>query len=91
MIGAHDVGMNCGILHPVGNIPADEEVVNPPADVSVTSAGQHVPPGVLAGFLIENSEGVDESSGKESVHPSPLFREKAGDFDVLSWTSEVDL
>ena len=67
MIGAINIGVDVGrdyiFLERVG----DEEVINTPADISITSVGKVGPPSVETISFFKHSKGVDETCFDEVV------------------------
>ena len=77
MIGSLYVRQDKSIGNPGRQILADIEVVDAPPDIAFAGAGLHVPPGILAGFRMEQAQGIHKTTCQESVEKSSFLRQES--------------
>ena len=66
------------------------EVVYTPAYILGPGAEAVTPPGILAGGLVENPEGIDKSGLDKGVHPVPFLGGETGIGGVFGGVRQVD-
>ena len=90
MIRAWDGVVDNRVLHPIYQRFRDQEVVDPSADTALAGIEDIRPPGVLDSIWVEMAINIDKAVIQKFLHPSPLFREKAGIFLVRFWVFQID-
>lgn len=91
MIASHDVGVDIGGDDIFFEFGADEEVVDSPADVSLSGSTAHAPPRVAIFFFsMCDAEGVEVAFGDDLVDPLSFDFEEAGNLFVFLRSGEVD-
>jgi len=69
VVGTSDVGVNFCIYQPVGEPVADKEVIDTPADISLSCSCAVAPPAVcIAALGVKKAESVDESAVEQRGH-----------------------
>ena len=92
MIGSGDVIINEGFFDPAlfHQIPGNDEIIDPPSDISGSGAKPVGPPGILCDIRVQVPERVHIAVLKNAVHPVPFDPKKAGIILIGLWVFQID-
>ena len=82
MIGKGLCGVDAGAFYQVGEVGADDVVVNAPANVVGAGVATLAPPGVLVFFVVDEAEGIAVVAGEEIGQPLAFLWQEAAVFQV---------
>src|SRR5690606_33945046 len=92
VVASHLDHVNFGFLHLWHQALADHEVVDTPADVAVSRAGDLIAPAIhIAVLRIEGAEGTDKAVAHHIAETLTLLRGEPVGLRVFFWPGEVDL
>src|SRR5437868_1975175 len=91
MIGAFNRAADERAFEPRAQRGADEEVIDPPADVPRPRAREGRPPAVMSPALFKFPERVDESGLHQRIESAALLRRETVRVQVRPGIREVDL
>lgn len=91
MVGAKDLGTDEGALEARAKAGADQKVINAPADVPCSRAGQRAPPGVMTAALFKFPKGVNETGFDERAEAGPFLDSETVIAHVGLGIGEIDL
>ena len=77
MIRTEYLGLVSRAFHQIGRFLIDGKIIQPPSDVLLAHSGAVAPPRVMVRIRAEVPEGIHVTRFKKTIHPGPLFREKA--------------
>lgn len=69
VIGSQDIGKVVTVFDEIAGVWGAEEIVDSPANIPLTGAGTHTPPGVMVGLLIKKAETVEVAMGEHFIQP----------------------